>query len=153
MCTSDSLSFDRDMIGDVHIPEYIYRTSNDSDFLERIYPEHALRDAHNNPRFFIRYAFLSIRNVNIEGLNNVLLEKMNGAAHKFDSFDYADLNKNALGHEEMRAEYLRSITIASLPLGTLQLQIGAPLMLMKNLDPQHGLYNGPRMTLLRASRH
>jgi DNA helicase Pif1-like protein len=60
---------------------------------------------------------------------------------------------NALGREEMTAEYLRSITVASLPLGALQLRIGAPLMLMRNLDPQHGLCNDTRMTLLRASRH
>ncbi|KAN0075701.1 hypothetical protein V8E54_006971 [Elaphomyces granulatus] len=51
-------------------------------------------------------------------LNNVLLEKLNGTAHPFDSYDHADLNDNALDREEMTAEYLRSITVASLPLGS-----------------------------------
>ena len=46
----------------------------------------------------------------------------------FDSYDHADLNDNALDREEMTAEYLRSITVAPLPLGSLH---GAPLMLMR----------------------
>jgi hypothetical protein len=35
------------------------------------------------------------------------MERSNGAAYGFDSFDQADLNDNALGREEMMAEYLR----------------------------------------------
>ncbi|OXV05529.1 hypothetical protein Egran_06703, partial [Elaphomyces granulatus] len=147
------LSSDPAMIGDIAIPQYIHRTSNDSEFLDRIYPKEALLNAHNNPGFFVGRAILSTRNVDVNELNEVLLERLSGAAHTFDSFDHADLNDNALGREEMTAEYLWSITLASLPLGSLQLRIGAPLMLMRNLDPQHGLCNGTRMTLLRASRH
>ncbi|KAN0070970.1 hypothetical protein V8E54_011135, partial [Elaphomyces granulatus] len=30
---------------------------------------------------------------------------------------------------------------------------GAPLILMRNLDPRNGLLSGTHMTLLRASRH
>jgi ATP-dependent exoDNAse (exonuclease V) alpha subunit len=78
---------------------------------------------------------------------------MPGSILTFHSFDHADLNDNALGREEMTAEYLRSINVAALPLGSLELRIGCPLMLMRNLDPQHGLCNGTRMTLLQASRH
>ena len=149
----NKLSFDPAMNGDIGIPEYIHRASNDSEFLDRIYPKEALHNAHDNPGFFVGRAILSTRNVDVNELNKVLLDKLSGTAHTFDSFDHADLNDNALGREEMTAEYLRSLTVASLPLGTLQLRIGAPLMLMRNLDPQHGLCNGTRMTLLRASRH
>jgi PIF1-like helicase len=52
---------------------------------------------------------------------------------------------------ESSAEYLRSITVASLPLGALQLRIGAPLMLTRNLDPQHGLCNGTRAIIAWTS--
>jgi hypothetical protein len=57
----DTLSFDPNMMEDINIPEYIHRTSNKSDFLERIYPEQALHAAHDNPDFFIGCAILSTR--------------------------------------------------------------------------------------------
>ena len=74
-------------------------------------------------------------NVDIDELNTILLEKLNGTAHTFDSFDHVDVNDNALGREEMTAEYLRSITVSSLPLGALQLRIGAPLKAKMHLLP------------------
>ena len=58
-----------------------------------------------------------------------------------------------MGREELTPEYLRGLHVPSLPPGVLHLRIGAPLLLMRNLDPQHGLCNGTRLTLLRACRN
>jgi hypothetical protein len=139
--------FDPGMMRDFNIPAYVHGTSIDSEFLECIYPERALRDTQNNPDFFVGRVILLTRNVDVDELNNVLLQKLNGTFQTFTSYDHIDLNDNALGRDEMTP----NITLASLPLDTLHVRIGAPLMLMANLDPQRGLRNGARMILLKAS--
>jgi hypothetical protein len=147
------LSTEPAMLGQILIPDQIYHTACLSTFIERIYPQDQLDNAYEKPEFFIGRAILCPRNSYVDDLNDLLLQRLHSPAYTFESADQADLNENALGREELTAEYLRSIKVASLPLGVLQLRIGAPLMLMRNLDPNHGLCNGTRMTLLRASRH
>ena len=88
----------------------------------------------------------------MDGFNNTLIENFPGQLYTFESFNHADIDDNTLDREEQTAEYLRSLTIPSLPPGILHVRIGAPLLLMRNMDPRHGLSNGTRLTLLRAGR-
>ena len=128
----------------------VHATFVESEFLERIYPELALRNAHNISDLFINRIILSTRDFDVDMLNRILLGRLNGPAHIFNSFDHTDLNHIARDRDGMTTEYLRTIAVASLPPGALHVRIGCLLMLMSNLDPQHGLRSGARMTLLRA---
>ena len=130
-----------------NVPISIHATFVESEFLERVYPELALRNAHNNPDLFINRIILSTRDFDVDMLNNILLERLNGPAHVFNSFDHTNLNHNARDRDGMTTEYLRTIAVASLPPGTLHVRIGCPLILMKNLDPQRGLRSGARSRL------
>ena len=77
---------------------------------------------------------------------------MKSAHHTLNSNDEADLNENALGREELTAEFLNSLNHSSLPLSRLELRIGAPIILMRNLDLKQGLCNGTWMTVTRITR-
>ena len=46
---------------------------------------------------------------------------------------------------------MRALDCPTILLSVLWLKISAPLMLMWNMDPNNGLYNGTRMTLLYAT--
>jgi hypothetical protein len=113
----------------------------------RHYPEEDLFCSPANPTFFISRAVLCIRNSTADEFNSILIEKIPGPLSTFEPFNHADFNENPMGREELTPEYLRGLHIPSLPPGILRLHIGPPLLLMRNLDPQHSLGNGTRLTL------
>jgi len=47
-------------------------------------------------------------------------------------------------------EVLHTFNPSGFPLDQLELKTGAPLMLLHNLDPIHGLYNGTCLRLIRS---
>lgn len=49
-------------------------------------------------------------------------------------------------------EYLQSINHPSLPPSQLTLKLGAPVILLRNINPREGLCNGTRMTIIQLSR-
>jgi len=149
----NQLSTDENLIGNVHLPEYIPQTTSKSVFTESIYPASELEKAHLNPDFFIGRAILTPHIAKVDDLNGLIQEGMTSANHTLNSNDEADLNENAQGREELTAEFLNSLSHSSLPLSRLELRIGAPIMLMRNLDPKQGLCNGTRMTVTRITRH
>ena len=50
-------------------------------------------------------------------------------------------------------EYLNSINLSRMPLAKLKIKIGAPVMILQNIDSAHGLCNGTRAILTHASSH
>ena len=45
-------------------------------------------------------------------------------------------------YDYILTEFLHTLNPSGFPLHQLELKKGAPLMLLQNLDPSHGLYNG-----------
>ena len=50
-------------------------------------------------------------------------------------------------------EYLNSIKISGLPNHDLKLKIGAPIMLLRRIDPKGGLCNGTRLLVTQLANH
>jgi hypothetical protein len=53
----------------------------------------------------------------------------------------------------MPLKYLYSIQLPSLPLSTLVLKVGVPVMCLQNIAPEEGLYNGSRIVITELRRH
>jgi hypothetical protein len=52
-------------------------------------------------------------------------------------------------HQPYSMEYLNSLVSSSLPLSHLELKVGCPIMLLRNLDPLKGLCNGTRLRVIQ----
>jgi len=58
------------------------------------------------------------------------------------------LETGGTGHEGMPVEFLHSQTTSGMPLHELQLKVGCPIMLLRNLDVKNGLCNGTRLRVV-----
>ncbi|KAF1860123.1 hypothetical protein Lal_00033717 [Lupinus albus] len=68
---------------------------------------------------------------NVQKLNDIIINHFPGEDHNLLSFD--------------EQEYLNSITPSGLPPHVEKVKNGAPLMLLRNIDPKVGLCNGTRL--------
>lgn len=74
-------------------------------------------------------------------LNDIIIDQFPGEEHNLLSFDEVEGDTHNLYHQE----YLNTIATGSLPPHILNLKKGAPLMLLRNIDPRYGLCNGTRL--------
>ncbi|XP_019413906.1 PREDICTED: uncharacterized protein LOC109325794 [Lupinus angustifolius] len=86
-------------------------------------------------------AILTPTNENVHKLNDIIINHFLGEDHNLLSFDEVEGDTNNLYQQE----YLNSITPGGLPPHVLKVKKGAPLMLLRNIDPKGGLCNGTRL--------
>ena len=139
--------------GDISIPPKFHCTQNTVECLiATIYPNlHNLLPAQGtNDRFFSERIILSARNSEVDELNLLMLNDFPGQIREYYSADtVADFED---GDNDMYpAEYLNSIDISGLPLATLKLKVGVPVMVMRNLAPSDGVCNGTRGIVTQLS--
>lgn len=68
---------------------------------------------------------------------------MNGEQIQFFSADEVDRNSNH--YHDIPIEYLNSISMGGLPPHILDLKIGCPVILLRNINPKIGLCNGTKL--------
>ncbi|CAO3684804.1 unnamed protein product [Rhizopus microsporus] len=83
----------------------------------------------------------------MDTINMAVTENMPGEKVTLLSTDSADIN-DADGLHTIPAEYLHSLNPSGLPPSQLELKVGAPIMLLRNIDPARGLCNGTRLIVV-----
>lgn len=145
------LSYDPAMCGEISLPEYVRRVSALEDLYERVFPRTELHNHHETFNFWRSRAILTPFNDSVVAINMELLLRFAGENHLFFSEDTADHD----GDEgfEMSTENLQQIELAGLPSSRLNLKLGVPVMLLRNIDFSSGLNNGSRMILTRIGTY
>ena len=89
-----------------------------------------------NNTYFLDHTILTPRNVQVHGINTTILEGIQ--PQEKTTYVSADSITNR-EYDYVQPEVLHSLNPARFPLHKLELKNGAPLMLLRNLDPIHEL--------------
>jgi hypothetical protein len=123
-----------------------------ADFVHWCYPD----IAHPIPPHAVpiaKRAILTPKNTEVHEINDYAVDRFRPdlptlTFFSSDSASHADSDTERLNLDILYPpEYLNSLRLSGLPLHELKLKIGCPLMVMRNIDPTHGLCNGTRVTL------
>jgi hypothetical protein len=94
--------------------------------------------------FFLERTILSAKNTDVDEINSTILESFPGDTAVFTSMD----SVTERDYDYIPIEFLHTLTPSGFPLHRLEVKAGVPLMLLRNMNPSQGLYNGTRMILL-----
>jgi ATP-dependent DNA helicase PIF1 len=97
-----------------------------------------------NDSFFLECTILSAKNTNVDEINTAILNSFPGEKAVFTSANSVTDNE----YNYIPTEFLHTLISSDFPLHRLEVKSGVPLMLLRNLNPSEGLYNGTHIILL-----
>ncbi|KAG7586074.1 P-loop containing nucleoside triphosphate hydrolase [Arabidopsis thaliana x Arabidopsis arenosa] len=117
-----------------------------------IYGDPAMLKGTEDPVFFQKRAILAPTNDDVHTINQYMLDKLEGDEQVFYSADSIDPeDSDSLKNPVITPDFLNSIRLPGLPHHALRLKIGAPIMLLRNIDPKGGLCNGTRLQVTQMT--
>jgi ATP-dependent exoDNAse (exonuclease V) alpha subunit len=104
------------------------------------------------PEYFRDRAILSPRNDDVRALNQNILELLPGDVRSFQSADsYSIESPSMIENRDIPVEFLHTLNASGLPVSNLQLKLGCPILILRNIDTKRGLCNGTRATIRNMS--
>ncbi len=135
----------------ISLPAYFKcRENTVRSLIDTIYP--GLNTPNHPFQYFAERSILSSLNSDVDSLNRMALEDFPGPVQLFHSADSIPPSEQSGEDDPMLnypVEYLNEINCTGLPLAKLEVKIGCPVMILKNLDPANGVCNGSRGILRR----
>ncbi|XP_019099860.1 PREDICTED: ATP-dependent DNA helicase PIF1-like [Camelina sativa] len=104
--------------------------------------------------FFQERAILCPTNDDVDQVNQHMLNRLEGEERIYLSSDsICPSDVNSKDDSIFSPEFLNSIKASGLPNHSLRLKVGAPVMLLRNIDPSGGLCNGTRLQITQLANH
>ena len=137
-----------DINGQISVTEEIGVIVNSSeDLMASVFPD--MEHNFQNHQWLCERAILAPKNDAVHAINATLLEQIPGVEHLYKSIDTVPNTSEAVQYP---VEFLNSLEVPGLPPHRLQLKLGAPIMLLRNLDPPR-LCNGTRLAVKQLLPH
>jgi ATP-dependent DNA helicase PIF1 len=115
--------------------------------IEEIYPSTAYATANrDNTEWFSARTILAALNADVNRINAKMLASLPGESRTYKS---ADSITAGVEQHLYSDELLNRIELSAIPPHCLELKVGVPIMLLRNLDPSSGLCNGTRLIVTR----
>jgi ATP-dependent DNA helicase PIF1 len=126
-----------------------YETNGVEYLINFVFPELQDSSVLPDPEIFASRAILSPINKEVDEVNQIVKDKFPGEIVELCSADQVMRNSpnEYLG---WNTSVLNSMRDSGIPPHVLQLNVGMPLVLLKNYDLKRGLSNGPSSLLLRT---
>jgi ATP-dependent DNA helicase PIF1 len=115
------------------------------ELIHEIFPNVA--DNCKDPEWLCNRAILAPKNHDLEAVNITVLEQLPGVSISYFS---ADRVEDGDPNSEYPVEFLHSLDLPGTPPHHLKLKVGAPVILLRNLNVTSGLCNGTRMIITRC---
>ncbi|XP_010484960.1 PREDICTED: ATP-dependent DNA helicase PIF1-like [Camelina sativa] len=105
-------------------------------------------------KFFCERDILGPRNDDVNKINQYMLSQIPGEERQYLSSDSVETSDTS-DYDDMTytQEFLNSIQVSGLPNHVLTLKKRAPIMLLRNIDPERGLCNGRRLIVTQMANH
>ena len=121
--------------------------SNDTigSIVDAVYP--SVLQKYNDPTYLQERAIVTPKNEMVHELNDTIMKMIQGEGRTYFSSDNvckASVNTN---DEDLLypTEFLNSLRFPGIPNHEVQLKVGTPVMLLRNLNQSEGLCNGTRL--------
>ena len=140
-----------DEASNVSLPDqFKCRENTVSSLIDAIYPN--IDTPNHSNQYFSERIILSSTNKDVNALNKVVFDRFPGPSQTFHSADFIPVSEQIGEDDPMLnypVEHLNEINASSLPLAKLEVKVGCPVMILKNLDQSRGVCNGSRGILTR----
>ena len=131
-----------DESANIEIPDHFKCPENTvTSLINTIYPG-IYDQAHHSDQYFSDRVILASKNDDVDNLNHHILHKFPGQEWVFHSADSIADNENS--ELLYPPEYLNSINCSGLPLAHMALKVGAPVIVLQNLNVAGGVCNRTR---------
>ncbi|KAL3634567.1 hypothetical protein CASFOL_021621 [Castilleja foliolosa] len=140
----------------IEIPENMLIQDNGDpidSFAQVIYPN--IEQRIEDPKYLQDRAILAPTLDVVDAVNDYMIGKLSGDCHKYYSSNTvckSDSNGDMLG-DVHAPEFLNSIKCSGVSNHELNLKVGTPVMLLRNIDPSNGLCNGTRLLIIRLGSY
>ncbi|XP_052209285.1 uncharacterized protein LOC127812795 [Diospyros lotus] len=135
----------------VNLPSTIHKCQDLNELLSTVYPRLNMIET-STPTFLTERTILSARNDDVSDINTTALNIFPGRL-----YTYLAANKMSGDNEidptitnRYPNEYLNSLDPPGLPTFKLELKVGCPIILLRNIAPKDGLCNGTRLMVIRC---
>uniref|UniRef100_UPI00358E5CE5 uncharacterized protein n=1 Tax=Myxine glutinosa TaxID=7769 RepID=UPI00358E5CE5 len=118
-----------------------------NDFIGKVFPN--LHHHYQNHKWLCERAILAPKNTTVNAVNEQLLQAIPGDSRTYKSVDTVVDQSEVVNYP---TEFLNSLEPPGLPPRRLELKVGTPIMLLRNLD-QPRLCNGTRLVVKKLMPH
>ncbi|XP_026439102.1 uncharacterized protein LOC113337723 [Papaver somniferum] len=135
----------------VNLPSTMGRCQNMHELISSVYPL-LVMDEPMSPKYLTERIILSPRNEDVHKINMDALERLHGETYTYFAAD--KMIRDDHGRDsDFTTEFLNNLSPPGTPPFKLDLKVGCPIMLLRNLAPKEGLCNGTRLVVTRCGRH